>query len=58
MDFMLSSEEKDFKASCRNFATEKLVPISEKYGETEDIPEEMTRAMAEAGLFKLFLPVE
>lgn len=58
MDFMLSAGEKDFKAYCRNFAREKLVPISEKYGETEDIPRELTSAMAEAGFFKLFVPEE
>jgi alkylation response protein AidB-like acyl-CoA dehydrogenase len=58
MEFMLSSEEKRFKQSCRRFAKEKLVPISNKYGETDDIPPEMVRAMADAELFKLFLPEE
>jgi len=56
MDFMLSTEEKKFKESCRKFAMEKLIPISEKYGETDDIPKELIHAMADAGLFSLFLP--
>lgn len=56
MEFMLSAEEKNFKAYCRNFAREKLIPLSEKYGETEDIPRDLISAMAEAGLFKLFVP--
>jgi len=56
MDFMLSDKEKEFKENCRNFAKEKLIPISEKYGETDDIPKELVKAMAEAELFKLFLP--
>jgi alkylation response protein AidB-like acyl-CoA dehydrogenase len=56
MDIMLSDEEKKFKEYCRGFARERLVPISEKYGETDDIPDELVKAMAEAGLFKLFLP--
>jgi alkylation response protein AidB-like acyl-CoA dehydrogenase len=56
MDIMLSAEEKEFKAFCRRFAREKLIPLSERYGETDDIPSELVRAMAEAGLFKLILP--
>ncbi len=56
MDFMLSHEEKRFKEYCRSFARETLIPLSKKYGETDDIPKELIQAMAEADLFKLFLP--
>ena len=56
MDLMLSAEDKRFKESCHNFAKEKMAPISEKYGETDDIPAEMVKAMADAGLFQLFVP--
>jgi acyl-CoA dehydrogenase len=56
MDLMLSAEEKDYKAFCRRFAREKLIPLSERYGETDDIPPELVRTMAEAGIFKLILP--
>lgn len=56
MDLMLSTEEVKFKEYCRKFAREKLIPISEKYGETDDIPKELIKAMAEAELFKLLLP--
>jgi len=48
MDLMLSAQEKDFKEYCRKFAREEVIPIAEKYGETEDIPEEMVTAMAKA----------
>jgi alkylation response protein AidB-like acyl-CoA dehydrogenase len=58
MDLMLSAEEKAFKEGCRRFAREKLIPISEKYGETDDIPGELVEAMAKAGLFKLLVPKE
>jgi len=56
MDFMLSAEQKSFKEHCRRFAREKLLLISKKYGETDDIPPEMIKAMADAGLFQLLLP--
>jgi acyl-CoA dehydrogenase len=56
MEFMLSAEEKSYKEFCRRFAREKLVPISERYGETDDIPPELVQTMAEAGIFKLILP--
>jgi len=53
---MLSAQEKDFKEYCRKFAREKVIPIAEKYGETDEIPEELVNAMANAGFFQLFLP--
>ena len=56
MDLLLSDEQIAFKEKCRQFAEDKLMPISEKYGETDDIPQEMVDEMANAGLFKLFLP--
>ncbi len=56
MDVMLSAEEIEFKKYCRKFAKEKVIPISEKYGETEEIPNELVKAMADAGLFRLLLP--
>jgi acyl-CoA dehydrogenase len=33
-----------------------VIPIAEKYGETDEIPEELVNAMANAGFFQLFLP--
>jgi acyl-CoA dehydrogenase len=58
MEFMLSEEEMEFKEQCQHFATEILTPISKKYGETDDLPSEMIRAMADAEFFKLLLPEE
>jgi acyl-CoA dehydrogenase len=56
MDLMLSAEEIKFKEYCRKFAREKVIPISKKYGETDDVPKELVKAMADAELFKLLLP--
>lgn len=58
MNPLLSEEHLQFKEYCRRFAAEKLVPISKKYGETDDIPQDLVREMAEAGFFELFLPPE
>jgi acyl-CoA dehydrogenase len=56
MDILLSEEHIHFKSFCRKFAEDKLIPISNKYGETDDIPPEMVKEMADAGLLRLFLP--
>ena len=58
MDLLLSDEQRRFKDHCRKFAMEKLIPISKKYGETDNIPREMVKEMAVAGFFRLFLPAE
>jgi alkylation response protein AidB-like acyl-CoA dehydrogenase len=56
MDIMLSPEDKILKETYRKFAKDTLSPIAEKYGETDDIPKELVKAMADVGLFKLLVP--
>jgi len=56
MDLMLSAEDRKFKEYCHKFAKDIMNPISEKYGETDDIPLEMVKVMADAGFFQLFVP--
>lgn len=58
MDLMLTDRERQFAASCREFARQKLVPLAQKYGETDEVPRDMVQAMAEAGLFRLLLPAD
>lgn len=58
MDLMLSEEEKSFQAQCRDFAEGRLKDLARKYGETDEVPREMVKAMADAGLFGLLLPPE
>jgi hypothetical protein len=48
---MLSDEQKSFKEHYRRFASEKLTLTSKKYGQTDDIPSEMIKVMANADLF-------
>ena len=56
MDIMLSNDHKRFKEECRILAQNKIAPIAEKYGETDDIPGELVRTMADAQLFRLLVP--
>ena len=58
MDIMLSADQKRFKEECRVFAEKRIAPLAEKYGETDDIPAELVRTMADARLFRLLVPEE
>ncbi len=56
MDIMISPEDVKFKDYLKVFVHEKIIPIAAKYGETDDVPKELVKAMAEAKIFKLLLP--
>jgi acyl-CoA dehydrogenase len=58
MDILLSAEQKKFKEECRRFAEKEIAPLAAKYGETDDIPGELIRVMADAQLFRLLVPKE
>jgi alkylation response protein AidB-like acyl-CoA dehydrogenase len=51
MDILLSEDQKRLKEECRIFAEKEIAPLAAKYGETDDIPGEVIRAMADAQLF-------
>jgi acyl-CoA dehydrogenase len=56
MDIMLSADQKTFKEECRLLAEQKIAPLAAKYGETDAVPEELIRAMADARFFWLLVP--
>ncbi|HBB16140.1 MAG TPA: acyl-CoA dehydrogenase [Syntrophus sp. (in: bacteria)] len=58
MDILLSADQRRFKEECRIFAENEIAPLAAKYGETDDIPGELVRAMADAQLFRLLVPEE
>ncbi len=58
MDILLSIDHKRFKEECRIFAQNKIAPLAAKYGETDDIPGELVRTMADEQLFRLLVPEE
>src|SRR3989339_1045532 len=58
MDILLSADQRRFKEECRIFAENEIAPLAAKYGETDDIPGELVRVMADAQLFQLLVPEE
>lgn len=55
---MLSPEDLAYQESCRQYAQTELPEIEKKYGETNEVPEELRRSMANAGLFRHVIPKE
>ncbi|CAB1081026.1 Acyl-CoA dehydrogenase [Olavius algarvensis Delta 1 endosymbiont] len=58
MDTMLSPEDLAYQESCRQYADTELVEIEKRYGETNEVPEELRRSLVAAGLFKHIIPAE
>jgi acyl-CoA dehydrogenase len=58
METLLSPEDLAYQSSCRQYAATELSKIAEKYGEINEVPEELRRSMADAGLFKHVVPRE
>lgn len=56
MDIFLSDEDRKFREECRLFVADKLASAVDVYGETDDVPREMVKEMAAAGLFQLYVP--
>ena len=55
---MLRPEDLAYQQSCRRYAAAELVEIEKKYGEINEVPDQLRRSMATAGLFKHLIPVE
>ena len=53
MDFALNQEQVDFKAKCRQFATEHIRPVAAQHDAEESTPWEVIRAAREHGLHGL-----
>jgi alkylation response protein AidB-like acyl-CoA dehydrogenase len=55
MDFSLSMEQKILRESLRSFAENEIKPLARQLDETETFSYEITKAMAELGLFGTFV---
>lgn len=58
MDYLLTEEQKMIKDLAHRIAEEKIRPVAAKYDKTEEFPWEVIKAIADAGLFGLFIPEE
>ena len=58
METMLSSEDLAYKDQCRMYANGELAGLVETYGEINQVPDELRRSLAEAGLFRYLIPEE
>ncbi|MBW1997112.1 MAG: acyl-CoA dehydrogenase family protein [Deltaproteobacteria bacterium] len=58
MDFIFSEEQSRLKERVREIARKEIKPLARKYGETDDVPQEIVDVMARGGLFRLLFPVE
>lgn len=56
MDFSIPEELRIMKETVRRFVEEKVEPLSDQIEETDQIPEELVRAMRELGLFGMAIP--
>lgn len=59
MDFFsFSNDERAFQEKVEKVAKEQIKPLAQKYGETDDVPQEIVDAMREGGLFRILFPKE
>ncbi len=58
MLYPLKEEEKMIKDIARKIAREKILPVRAKFDETEEFPWDIVKVMADADLFRVFIPEE
>ena len=56
METMLSSEDLAYRDQCRIYAEGELAGLVEKYGEINEVPDELRLSLAGAGLFRYLIP--
>ena len=58
MDFSLTSEQKLFRKTIREFCERELKPIAEKIDKEEYFPKELYKKMGKMGLMGMTVPQE
>jgi acyl-CoA dehydrogenase len=58
METILSAEDLKYQEKCRSYAAIELTRLAKKYGEINDVPDELRQSLAEAGMFKYLIPKE
>ena len=58
MEYFLSEEQKTLKSLARRIAEERILPVRAELDEKEAFPWEIIRDLANADMFRVFIPVE
>ncbi|MBP5094038.1 MAG: acyl-CoA dehydrogenase family protein [Abditibacteriota bacterium] len=58
MDYFLTEEQQFMKDVAKDLAEKKIRPVSAEFDETGEFPWEIVKAIAEADLFRVFIPDE
>ncbi|MFC2006085.1 acyl-CoA dehydrogenase family protein [Chloroflexota bacterium] len=58
MDFMFTEEQKELRKRVRKFAEEKIGPLAAEADESEEMPWDVVKLLADEGLLRLMVPKE
>lgn len=56
MEYFLTEQQKMIRSLARKIAEEKVLPVRAKLDETEEFPWDIMKALAEADMFRVFVP--
>ncbi|MFC2001424.1 acyl-CoA dehydrogenase family protein [Chloroflexota bacterium] len=58
MEYFLSEQQKEIKKLARTIAEEKILPVRAQLDEKEEFPREILKVLADADMFRVFVPEE
>ena len=58
MEYFLTEEQKTIKSLARKIAEERVLPVRAELDETEEFPRGIIKDLAEADMFRVFVPAE
>ncbi len=58
MEYFLSEQQKTIKGLARRIAEEKILPVQAELDETEEFPWDIIKDLADADMFRVFIPEE
>ena len=58
MEYFLTEEQKTIKSLARRIAEERILPVRAELDETEEFPWAIMKDLADADMFRVFIPEE
>ncbi|HEY8533107.1 MAG TPA: acyl-CoA dehydrogenase family protein [Micromonospora sp.] len=58
MDFQLTEEQREFRATLRSFVDREIIPVAREWEQSGRYPTEIVKGMADMGLFGITIPEE